>query len=164
MNLLHEIAAARFWPRVRKTDTCWLWIGHKSRPGYGALNLKGKHVRVHRFSWLLHFGEIPTGMSILHRCDVRNCVNPSHLFLGTQADNMKDAGKKGRICTIGKSRLTECKRGHPFNEENTYRDGKGHRRCNTCRQESDALRYRLRKMEEASRNGTDPYIQRNYDQ
>ena len=125
----------RFWGKVKKTDSCWLWTG--SRQGkYGYLH-QGSHsvrspIRPHRFSWEIHFGKIPEGLWVLHHCDVPLCVRPDHLFLGDRKANMLDAARKGRICTIGHSRLTHCKRGHAFTSENTYRDGKGHRRCRTC--------------------------------
>lgn len=90
-------ASGPFWEKVEKTETCWLWTGSKCGLGYGRHG--GKYIkekRVHRHSWTLHNGEIPEGMHVLHKCDVRNCVNPDHLFLGTHADNMKDMKIKGR--------------------------------------------------------------------
>lgn len=71
---------------------CWFWVGARHRLGYGLFNGR----KAHRASWEIHCGAIPAGMSVLHRCDVRNCVNPAHLFLGTQADNMRDMVAKGR--------------------------------------------------------------------
>lgn len=88
----------RFWRMINKTDTCWLWLG---RPrisfGYGRIQLENRQsVSSHRFSWELHNGPIPQGMSVLHKCDVPQCVRPDHLFLGTQLDNMRDRRSKGR--------------------------------------------------------------------
>jgi len=127
----------RFWAKVKKTSGCWLWVGAKQRRGYGYLHNGGhskrKPIRAHRYSWEIHNGPIPAGLWVLHKCDAPSCVNPAHLFLGTRSDNMKDAASKGRICTVGKSRLTQCKHGHKFTAENTYRDPRGHRRCITCR-------------------------------
>lgn len=71
---------------------CWYWRGSLEEFGYGRLQSK----RAHRLSWTLFNGEIPKGLYVLHKCDIRNCVNPDHLFLGTQIDNMRDMVKKGR--------------------------------------------------------------------
>lgn len=91
----------RFWRFVNRSNGCWLWTGGRNRPGgYGTFDGKGAH----RFSWCLHFGEIPDRLNVLHRCDNPDCVSPDHLFLGTQADNMTDMNRKGRH---GKGRLTK---------------------------------------------------------
>lgn len=78
-------------------DECWLWRGHIMGGGYGHLAVGEKrHKPAHRVSWELHFGPIPKGMFVCHKCDVRNCVNPYHLFVGFQQDNMDDMNRKGR--------------------------------------------------------------------
>jgi hypothetical protein len=90
----------RFWEKVQKTQTCWLWTSATNGHGYGVLRLGGrlgKSLKAHRLSWQFHHGEIPEGKQICHRCDIRHCVNPSHLFLGTKKDNMEDASQKGRL-------------------------------------------------------------------
>ena len=91
----------RFWNKVRKTDTCWLWIASLRHKGYGAFAYTRNGVmvqdRAHRYSWTIHNGEIPEGLCVLHRCDVPACVNPKHLFLGTKADNNADMVSKGRL-------------------------------------------------------------------
>ncbi len=86
----------RFWARVNKTDTCWLWMGSAVEDGYGVLGYRGKQVRTHRLSWELANGPIPAGLSVLHRCDTPACVNPDHLFVGTTQDNITDKVAKGR--------------------------------------------------------------------
>ena len=74
---------------------CWLWTGYTSGKGYGLWD-GGESRRAHRQSYELHCGGIPTGLCVLHRCDVRLCVNPDHLFLGTRSDNNRDMVAKGR--------------------------------------------------------------------
>lgn len=75
---------------------CWLWTGNIEGCGYGVFCFNRRPVRAHRSSWELHRGPIPAGMHVLHRCDVRSCVNPDHLFLGTHQDNMRDMAAKKR--------------------------------------------------------------------
>lgn len=88
---------SRFWSLVTKTKSgCWLWNGSLNHNGYGTFSIVGKTVRAHRVSMVLSGSEIPDGMCVCHHCDVRNCVNPSHLFLGSQKDNARDAIEKGR--------------------------------------------------------------------
>lgn len=87
----------RFWSKVCKTDYCWLWTAGKNKQGYGSIsNESGIQVAAPRVSWALHYGEISVGLSVLHKCDNPACVNPEHLFLGTQKDNNIDCYKKGR--------------------------------------------------------------------
>lgn len=98
----HDSLAARFWSKVTKTDDCWIWTGHRGAPGYGMI-LRGVAsgdrdvvVYAHRVSFEIHHGPIPEGLVVRHSCDVRLCVRPDHLSLGTQADNMRDMVERGR--------------------------------------------------------------------
>jgi len=91
-----------FWDRVNRTATCWLWTGPLKEGRYGSFYFKGKGDRAHRVSWIIAWGDIPKGICVLHKCDNTLCVNPEHLFLGTQLDNIKDRDNKGR-CNPGVS-------------------------------------------------------------
>lgn len=99
----------RFWNHVEKTDSCWLWTGAKTAFGHGVVMCKGtkrrgKVQKAHRVSWLLHFGPIEDGLFVCHTCDVPNCINPDHLYLGTSADNTRDCLERGRIDRVKRPR------------------------------------------------------------
>lgn len=87
----------RFWAKVQKTKDCWKWTGVKAK-GYGMIRPGGMQNKIaaSRVSWMIHFGTIPEGMHVLHKCDNPECTNPEHLFLGTHADNMRDKETKNR--------------------------------------------------------------------
>jgi len=76
---------------------CWLWMGCCDKYGYGQISVKRKAKAAHRVSWELHNGPIPKRLLVCHKCDVQSCVNPEHLFLGTQKDNIRDCISKGRF-------------------------------------------------------------------
>lgn len=93
---------ARFEAKVRRsTHGCWEWAGRRAGGGphylYGYFTIGGRSVPAHRLSWAMANGPIPAGLSVLHHCDNGICVRPDHLFIGTQADNMRDAASKGRL-------------------------------------------------------------------
>lgn len=127
--------AKRFWPKVRKSDGCWEWTGTLNKPspkGYGRFKLAGKMQAAHRVAWVLVNGPIHDALYVLHKCDNRKCVNPSHLFLGTQAENMADCYAKGRMPQTARSMpKLFCIRGHEYTEENTYTYST-RRMCRVC--------------------------------
>lgn len=103
---------AAFWSRVSKGGECWLWTGGTSGAnGYGKTSLHGVKVYVHRLSYDMHNAEpAPAHLDVCHSCDVRLCVNPAHLFVGTHKVNMEDCAAKGRTCRgerVRTAKLTE---------------------------------------------------------
>jgi hypothetical protein len=113
----------RFVAKVKRPvsgEGCWLWTGATNPRGYGSIIILKPTKRVlsaHRVAYELYVGEIPAGMSVLHRCDVRNCVNPMHLWLGTQADNMADMNAKGRQRAPASERSSNAKLTWPMVRE-----------------------------------------------
>jgi len=90
----------------KKEGECWEWLGQKWRSGYGYVRFRVdgiiKHTPAHRYLYVVHKGEFDLSLNVLHACDNRGCVNPDHLFLGTQKDNMQDMVAKGRHVKRGK--------------------------------------------------------------
>ena len=96
----------------------------------------------HRAAWISRHGPIPDGLFVMHGCDNRACVEVNHLTIGTPADNVLDMSEKGRISN-GQAAKTHCPKGHAYDDENTYIDGDGHRRCRICYR-ANAAAWRLR--------------------
>ena len=125
------------WPRVNKTESCWLWTGPKQNGGYGIFSLntgryQSTNMLVHRVSWELSNGKIPEGLCIDHLCRVRHCVNPSHMEIVSLKVNVL----RGIGLSAENSKKTECKNGHLFSPENTYlANGKYgiQRQCRKCK-------------------------------
>lgn len=98
----------RFWSKVKKTSNCWVWTGMKTSLNYGVFSYRGKDVYSHRFSYEIHNGNIKKNYCICHKCDNPPCINPDHLFMGTKADNSKDAKSKGRNLLQGHPGESHC--------------------------------------------------------
>lgn len=94
--LIQEKYRRRLFNKVNKTEGCWEWTGYDNGYGYGMIMINARRRFTHRVSWILHGGEIPDGLCVLHKCDNRRCVKPDHLFLGTRKDNALDRAKKNR--------------------------------------------------------------------
>lgn len=129
-----EWVAEAFWTRVNvgEPDECWPWLLSIGNHGYGqwwpmrfdgTMGIWDRNWLAHRLAWFLTRGPIPPGRTIDHKCRVRRCCNPRHLRLMTNVDNARDNGFATR---------THCPQGHEYDDLNTYRDPKGHRRCRTC--------------------------------
>ena len=92
-----SVLVERFWAKANQTPTCWVWTKATDKDGYGvAWDGKRSGLKAHRFAWELTNGPIPAGLSVLHHCDTPACIRPSHLFLGTSADNNADKAAKQR--------------------------------------------------------------------
>lgn len=116
-----------FYSRVRKTRTCWLWLGGKTKAGYGTY----KKTTAHRFSYQINNGIIPEGLEIDHLCNKRDCVNPKHLEAVTHSENQKRAWSRGSFKNRKVIRKTHCKNGHRFTKKSTYIQ-EGYRTCRIC--------------------------------
>jgi len=123
-------------------NECWIWQESRDTHGYGRVYFGSYDGHAHRLSYRAFKGPIPNGLFILHSCDNPPCINPDHLKVGTQQDNMDDVRERGR----GKNKATHCKNGHEFTEENTVWNG-SQRFCRACRQ--TASRNYARRTREA---------------
>jgi hypothetical protein len=119
-------AECQFWKHVSKTDSCWNWTGSTHHFGYGEFRRNCQLIRSHRFSYELHKGEIAVGLGINHHCDNPKCVNPDHLYAGTQLDNTNDAVKRDRVGSrkLTKEQVLEIKKQLQSGTTNAYKISK----------------------------------------
>lgn len=136
----------RFWSKVEvpeQPSCCWEWTGYRLPTGYGDFNFGNSALKAHRVSYTLLIGPIPDGLVIDHLCRNTSCVNPDHLEITTQRENIRRGYSYFGIAR----RKTHCSRGHAFSTENTYLVPSGGRSCKECRR---ANNRQWRKPEEVS--------------
>lgn len=133
----------RFWSKVKKTPTCWLWTAGKFSDGYGGFHVTAegwhKNVKAHRFAYETEVGPIPAGLVLDHLCQNKGCVNPAHLEPVTNLENLRRADALNFVGDFQRSK-THCVNGHAFSEENTRlrnRPGRRERVCIACEHASN---------------------------
>ena len=120
--------AERFWPKVNKTESCWLWTAARHRSGYGSFRDGNRTAEAHRVAYELLVGPIPHGLTLDHLCRIRHCVNPEHLEPVTNKENQA----RGNGIAAQRSRATACPNGHVYTPETTGHNKRG-RYCIPCR-------------------------------
>lgn len=143
LEALTERQVANFWKKVDKSGDCWLWQGAAFGYGYGAMRVGKTIVGAHRVAYVIANGPLEANRLVRHKCNNPPCVNPAHLELGTQFDNMADRYAVERLVRPGdrmakggkcpNALKTHCPKGHEYTEENTFIDRRGWRSCLTCR-------------------------------
>ncbi|ACY35946.1 endonuclease [Clavibacter phage CMP1] len=137
----------RFWAKVRKTETCWVWTGAPNGDGYAYFYTHNKGFSAHRLSYEAVNGKIPDGLQIDHLCRNRMCVRPDHLEAVTQQENIKRGGVGWK-----NKRKTHCPKNHEYTPSNTYINPRGSRVCRTCnRNDVNARNERNRNAHAKSR-------------
>lgn len=126
--------------KLNNENGCLEWFRCRNNRGYGQMNINHKRYLTHRISYFLFNGDFDQNLKIMHSCDNPRCINPTHLKVGTQADNMMDMKLKGRHAL---SKMTHCKRNHEF-KEGSYTVFRGSRRCKECLRITKA-RHELKK-------------------
>lgn len=134
----------RFLSKVEKTNSCWIWKGYIHHKGYGRFFYQGKVRTAHRVSYWIFRQFVPGIYEVCHTCDVRHCVNPDHLFIGTKSDNMKDCAIKGRgnfQLDPPNKKKTHCPKGHEYTPENVWENKQGWRWCKECNRQKASKHY-----------------------
>lgn len=130
-----------FIPKLRQQGECVVWTGCLDDDGYGWFSVDGKRMPAHRYAYERANGPIPEGLQLDHLCRTHPCVHVDHVEPVTQRENIL----RGESPYARKARQTQCKNGHEFNPENTYRRADGTRVCRRCRSEGMLRKYRLAK-------------------
>ena len=143
-----QSVTARFFAKVNKTETCWLWAACLNNNGYGRFYFNGRNITAQRAAFILFRGEIPNGFEIDHLCRVRHCVNPDHLETVNHRTNLL----RGNTNTAARWHRTHCPRGHELEGDNItwIRDGRG-RECRRCK--NDRMKVYYWKMKEIRQQG-----------
>ena len=131
----------KFWSKVHKTSTCWIWTGAVQSRGYGCWSINGRRVLAHRMSYTWMVGPIPEGLQLDHLCRNTLCVNPAHLEPVTQKVNMERTPR---------AVSAYCHNGHLLAGENLGSTGRGHRRCRQCARDVAAAWREKRRAERAA--------------
>jgi len=134
-KLIDQQILDRFWDKVDKTNSCWLFRNGVKRHDYGTFGFQGRVRKAHIVSWIIHHGDIPKDLCVCHSCDNPPCVNPDHLFLGTKKDNAIDAAQKQRLFRVPATCMTRGINRHnaKLNEKqvkqirNEHRNGSSYR-------------------------------------
>ena len=140
----------RFWSKVDKTNSCWLWTA-STRRGYGQFVINNKPAPAHRFAYEQLVGDIPKGLQIDHLCRVRNCVNPEHLEPVTCRENIL----RGEGICAEAARKTHCPHNHPYSGYNLHIDAEGFRHCKEChklREREKRAKLRTMRLNEVTLN------------
>src|SRR3990167_7597395 len=122
------ILLARFWSKVLKTQSCWIWQAAKTHNGYGRVKIQGHMYLAHRLAYELERGPIETNLTIDHTCRTPACVNPDHL----EQVSMRENVLRGKTITAKNAAKTHCYRGHPLSGANLFIRKNGRRRCRAC--------------------------------
>jgi hypothetical protein len=153
---MKQTISQRYWAKVqvRGANECWPWRAAKNKQGRGMLKIAGTNRSAPKVAWMLAHGKrsLPK-LHVCHSCDNPNCVNPKHLWLGTQKQNLEDARSKGRVLRFQdrpdyrpwNAGHTHCARGHRFSKQNTALEKRGnriHRHCKACHEAARKRRER----------------------